>query len=217
MNKKTSRIVKFILLAVPFILGVVGFCCIDGRPLLQSMYITCQLYLLCGAEVAPNIWVEVARWAAPVATASGVMIAINYIRRNFLNSVAQIKGHSTAVYGPESEKAIMLKQLGINGIDGKDKFIDADRYILLDSEEKNLQFFDSNREKLGGRDVYAKCDSLSAKVVADHNLHLFCAEELAAAAFWKEHCIYSLSKEKDHRLKIAFIGFGKLGREVLLS
>ena len=68
MNRKASRIIKFILLAVPFILGLVGFYMVDGRPLLQSMYITCQLYLLCGAEVAPNIWIEIARWTAPLTT-----------------------------------------------------------------------------------------------------------------------------------------------------
>lgn len=217
MKNKSNYIIKYILLIIPFILGIAGFCFVDGRPLLQSMYITCKLYILGGDEIVPNLLVEISRWLAPVATASGIIFAINYIRRTFFNSVAQIKGDSTAVYGPADEKELILKQLGRNGIDCDEKFVQAERYILLGSEEENLAFFNKHRAEISDKDVYAKCDVLSANVVAYHNLHLFCAEELAAAAFWKKHCIYKLSKEHGHKLKIAFIGFNKLGREVLLS
>ena len=217
MKNKSAKILKYILMSVPLFIGIWGFWYMDGRPFLQSVYQTCQLYLFCGEPVVPNILVEIARWAAPVATASSLILIINYLRRSFFNRFAYLKGQSTAVYGPEKEKTALLKQLGTSGINGTDKFVKADRYILLDSEEKNLEFFDKNRQLIGNKEVYANCDSLSAQAVAYHNLRLFCAEERSASVFWKEHCIYSLSKAKGHHLDIVFIGFEKLGKELLLS
>ena len=217
MKKKTSSPAKYFLLAVPMLLGITGYFAIDGRPFLQSVYISTKLYGFGAEELPPNTIIELARWIGPVATASGFVMLVRYLRRSFLNMFAYLKGNSTAVYGPEEAKEPILEQLGGKGIDGRDKFIKAHRYILLDREEENLTFFDKYRDEIGDNDVYAACNSLSAQSVAYHNLHLFCPEETAASVFWKEHCIYPLSKAKGHHLDIVFIGFEKLGKEVLLS
>lgn len=217
MKNKASSFVKYILLALPLALGIVGYYFIDGRPFLQSVYISFKLYGMGGEELPPNTAIELARWLGPVATAGGVVIVVKFAQRSVLNLFAYMKGNSTAVYGPENEKQPVLKQLGADGIDGRKNFVSAHRYILLNSEDENLTFFDKYKKEIGDRDVYAQCDGLSAQTVSAHNLKLFCKEETAASVFWKQHCIYSLSKQHLHQLKIAFIGFEKLGKEVLLS
>ncbi len=217
MKKKTISWIKYLLLAFPMAMGILGYSILEGIPLLQSIYISTDLYGFGADDIPPNIVIEIARWLGPVATASTFVIIIKFLRRSFLNRVAYLKGSSTAVYGPDAEKENILSQLGANGIEIKDKFVKAHRYILLDSEDKNLEFFSKYRQQIDGRDVYARCSSISAQAVKHHNLHLFCAEETAASVFWKKHCIYSLSKENNHKLKIVFIGFDRLGRELLLS
>ncbi|MBR6518100.1 MAG: hypothetical protein IKT63_00315 [Oscillospiraceae bacterium] len=217
MKKKLYALTKYIFIAVPMIMGIIGYGLMEGAPLLQSIYISTSLYGFGADDIPPNIIIEIARWLGPVATASTFIIIVKFIRRSFLNRFAYIKGNSTAVYGPDAEKEAILEQLGFCGIDGRTGFLKAHRYILLGSEEENLAFFNRYKNEISGRDVYAACSSLSAQSVAHHNLHLFCPEETAASVFWKEHCIYSLSKSKNHKLKIVFIGFEKLGRELLLS
>ena len=217
MKKKLYSLTKYIFIAVPMIMGIIGYGLMEGAPLLQSIYISTSLYGFGADDIPPNIIIEIARWLGPVATASTFIIIVKFIRRSFLNRFAYIKGNSTAVYGPDAEKEAILEQLGSCGIDGRTGFLKAHRYILLGSEEENLAFFNRYKNEIAGRDVYAACSSLSAQSVAHHNLHLFCPEETAASVFWKEHCIYSLSKAKNHKLKIVFIGFEKLGKELLLS
>lgn len=217
MKDKIYSRAKYLLLALPMALGIVGYGAVEGLPLLQSVYISTALYGFGADELPPNAVIEIARWLGPVATASTLVMIVRFLRQGFMNRVAFLRGNSTAVYGPEGEKAEFLEQLGKDGIDMQNKILDAHRYILLGSEEENLDFFRKNYARIDGRDVFARCSSISAQAVKYHNLHLFCAEETAASVFWKKHCIYSLSKAKDHKLKIVFIGFGRLGKELLLS
>lgn len=217
MKKKIPALIKYLWLAVPLVLGFVGYYVVDGQPFLQSVYISTKMYGFGATDLPPNWVIELARWLGPVVTASGVIMAFRYLRRGFLNKAAYLKGKSTAVYGPEEARKVVLKQLGRSGVEGTGRFVKAHRYILLGGEEENLAFFGRNKEKIAGRDVYALCDALSAQSVASHNLHLFCPEEIAASIFWKKHCLYPLVKEKGGRLDVVFIGFGKLGRELLLS
>ena len=217
MKSKNYSWIKYLFLALPMILGIIGYCVLDGTPLLQAIYISTDLYGFGASDIPPNIVIEIARWLGPVATASTFVMVVKFLRRGFMNRVAFSRGNSTAVYGPENEKSELLEQLGRDGIDMGDKLVDAHRYVLLGSEEENLDFFKKNIDAINGRDVFARCSSISAQAVKHHNLHLFCAEETAASVFWKKHCIYPLSKSKNHRLRIVFIGFGRLGRELLLS
>ncbi|MBE6878609.1 MAG: hypothetical protein E7488_05530 [Ruminococcaceae bacterium] len=214
---KKKKLAKIILLAMPLILGMTGYFIVDGRPFLQSLYISIKLYGFGAEETPPNTIIEIARWVGPVATASTIVAVVALLRRGIHNIIANIGGNSTAVYGPDKLKDNMLKQLGKKGIDGRDKFVEADNYILLDSEDKNLAFYEKHRKKLVNNEVFAKSDSLSAQWASEHNLHLFCPEEIAASVFWKEHCIYPLSRQCDHKMKIAVLGFDKLGRELILS
>ena len=217
MKNKYSSAAKYILLVSPLVLGIAGYYFIDGRPFLQSLYVSLKLYYFGSEDMPPNTVIEIARWLGPVATASGFVMVLQFLRRGLHNCFAYIKGDSTAVYGSDAAKLPLLEQLGANGIDGHSSFVRAHRYILLNGEEENLAFFDKYRKEIGGKPVYAQCGQTSAQAVSAHNLRLFCSEETAAAVFWKQHCIYALSKQHSHQLKIAFIGFGKLGKEVLLS
>lgn len=217
MKSRNYSWIKYLFLALPMILGVIGYCVLDGTPLLQAIYISTDLYGFGASDIPPNIVIEIARWLGPVATASTFVMVVKFFRRGFMNRVAFSRGNSTAVYGPENEKSELLEQLGRDGIDMGDKLVDAHRYVLLGSEEENLDFFKKNIDAINGRDVFARCSSISAQAVKHHNLHLFCAEETAASIFWKKHCIYPLAKSKNHRIQIVFIGFGRLGKELLLS
>lgn len=203
------------LILVPFLLGVIGF--LDsGDPLLQSIYHSLCLYGM-GHQGSPaNIVIEIARWLAPLATAGSVVLAVTALRRRFRAMVARCTGESVAVYGPETEKQAMLERLKNRGIDMDKQPVKAHNYILLGSEQENLEFY---RAHLACSDkaVYLKCTSLPAQASDRANLHLFCPEETASRLFWQKYCPCELSAANDHQLNIALLGFGKLGQEVLLT
>ena len=162
-----------------------------------------------------NNWLEWSRWLAPIATASGLVMAFDKLQVWLRRLLARLSFSSVAVYGDSVDKEILLMELGWRGIDLGEKFVRARRYVLVGSEEENLEFYERHYDRLKNRQVYLKSQSLPAQLDNDPKLHLFCPEELAARMFWKEYCPYQLSKQADHKMKIVMLGFGKLGRELL--
>lgn len=216
MRSVFAKFGKLLLLGVPLLLGLFGLTIVEGEPLLQSLFMSVCMYLFGYQDVPPNLFVELARWTAPLATASSIFLAIAALRYRLHNFVAYRRGGCTAVYGPAEEKAPILKQLGAKGIDGREEFVKAQRYILTGSEGENLAFYQRHQAALAGSTVYLKCRSLPAQASASANLRLFCPEETAARLFWKAHCLFETSAACSHQMKLVFIGFGKLGQELLV-
>lgn len=206
---------KLLLFCVPLALGMAGFQCAGGVRMADALYSCVCMYVLGYQTTPPNLWVELARWTAPLATAGAAVLLLTTLQVRVRNLWCYLRGGSVAVYGPEEEREDLLEELGRSGIEGRDRFVGAHNYILLNSEEENFQFYVSNRRKLQKRRVYLKCRSLPAEFAASENLYLFCPEEAAARLFWKEKGLYGVSKRCGHRLRIVLLGFGSLGEEVL--
>ena len=202
------------LIPCPFLLGLIGFL-ISGEPVLQAVYQSLCLYGMGHQESPANAVIEIARWLAPLATAGSVVLVVAALRRHFHAMIARCTGKSVAVYGPIEDKKRLLKELGTRGIDLDKNPVKAHSYILLGEEEENLNYYRTHLAETG-KDVYLKCHSLPAQASDRANLHLFCPEESAARLFWKKYCPWQISKENGHRMSIVLLGFGKLGRELLL-
>lgn len=215
MKSTSAKLGRAFLLAVPLALGVAGFAWAGESPA-DAVFLAISLYGMQVQDPTPNLLVELARWVAPLATAGGLLLAFASARRAVRNFIRGCQRDSVAVYGPQEEKAALLDQLGRRGIDGGDGFVRARRYILLDGEKENFAFYERNRRRLEGRPVYLQSRSLRAQDSAQPELRLFCPEETAARLFWKERHLYQDSVQWEHRLQVVFLGFGRLGEELLL-
>ena len=207
---------KLIIFLIPFFLGVWGFCVLEGEPILDAFFYSVSLYILNFSDHPANIFIEIARWLAPLMTASGILLAIATLRDRFVHFILYLTGKSIVVYGADETKEKLLQEIGKYGINGQDRFIPASKYILLNDEDTNFAFYTSNKEKLKKSTVYLKSHSLPAESVCDSNLRLFCPEETSTRLFWKQNFLYPVSLENGHSLDIVFIGFEKLGEELLL-
>lgn len=214
MMKRTLQFCKIVLL-LPMIVGVYGFVVLAGEPLLDSMFNCAVMYVMNYGDTPPNIMVEIARWTAPLATAGSVVLAVSSLKKWGVARLKYLRGGSAAVYGPEKEKEAVLAQLGRRGINGQDSFVKAERYILMDGESENFAFYRTYAEQLRRRHIYLKCESLPAQSISAPNLKLFCPEEIAARLYWRQRDVYSIWKNSSGTLKIVFLGFGKLGEELL--
>lgn len=212
--KHSLRIVRF-LPVLPLIVGVIGFVVLAREPFLDSVFNCMIMYVMNYTDVPPNILVEIARWTAPLATAGGVLIAFSSLQKRIVYLWKYLRGGSVAVYGPEKDKGLILKQLGKRGIDGRDSLIKAERYILLDEESESFEFYHANEAELRNHLVYIKCASLPVQSISEPNLKLFCPEEIAARLFWRQRDVFSLWKKSSGTMKIVFLGFGKLGEELI--
>jgi hypothetical protein len=175
------------------------------------------MYLVEYGDPTDNTWIQVARWLAPIATASGLTLVFSSIGKGIRRIYIGYSKTSVAVFGTDSEKSALLRQLGINGISMESNAICAGSYILVGSEEENLEFYQHNADILKNKNVYLKCHSLPGQASNDPKLHLFSPEENATRLFWKEHCPLQLSQAANHRMKIAILGFGRLGKELIIQ
>ena len=216
MKANVVKACKRILFILPVFLGVYGLCIRGEESLIDALFNSLLMYVFCYAENPANWAVEAARWMAPLMPASGILSIVQTLRVRMHHFLLFKSGKSIAVYGPDDEKETLLDEIGRFGINGKDDFVPATRYILLDDEQTNFAFYHANRSKLADRAVCLKSRTLRSGAVCDSNLSVFCPEETSARLFWKENCIYSLSKEHGHKMEIVLIGFDKLGENLLL-
>ncbi len=211
--KQSGRWVK-LLLPIPLILGTCGLIFLDGEPVLDALFKSITMYLMNYGDSPSNPLVEIARWTAPLATASGVILAISSLRHWLSARWKYLRGSSVAVYGPEEEKAPILAQLEHRGIDGQDSFCKAERYILLHNEAENFSFYQANADRLRGHRVYIR-SVLPAQSVSSPDVKLFCPEEIAARLYWRERNLYGIWKSAKGPVHIVLLGFGRLGEELL--
>lgn len=207
---------KLIIFLIPFFLGVWGFFVLEGEPLLDAVFYSISLYILNYSDHPANLFIEIARWLAPLMTASGILLAIATLRDRIVHFILYLTGKSIVVYGSDETKEKLLHEIGKYGINGLDQFIPASKYILLDDEDTNFTFYTSNKKKLEKSTIYLKSHSLPAESVCDSNLRLFCPEETSTRLFWKQNFLYPVSVQNGHVLDIVFIGFEKLGEELLI-
>nr|WP_325237762.1 RyR domain-containing protein [uncultured Oscillibacter sp.] len=206
---------KLILFCVPLALGMFGFHLAGNLRTADALYACVCMYILGYQTTPPNIWVELARWTAPLATLGAAVTLLTALQVRVRNLLCYLRGRSVAVYGPEEERRELLEALGGSGIEGRDRFVRARSYVLLNPEEENFRFCGLNRQRLQDCRVYLKCRSLPAEFAAGENLHLFCPEEAAARLFWKKRRLYETLLRRGKRLNVVLLGFGILGEEVL--
>ncbi len=216
MKNQFGKIWKFLLLALPLFLGTAGFCA-AGERLLDAAFISLCLYGMEYQDPPVNGLVEIARWTAPLAVAGGVLMLFAAFRQYVSNFFRYMGGDSVAVYGPDERIGEVLARLGGRGIRGGETFVRAHRYMLMGDEEENLAFYSKNRESLAGHVTYLWSSSLRAQENADPDVRVVCPEETKARLFWKKHCLYDMSLRRGHQMKLVFVGFGRLGEELLLQ
>ncbi len=218
-SKKAGRIGRYALwlfISIPAILGMIGLT-LEGSGFWNAAYSCLTMYLVDFGEPTDNIWIQAARWLAPLATASTLTLVFASLSRYAKRFYARCNKKSVAVFGADPDRSELLKELGANGIAMDAAAVRAGSYILVGNEDENLKFYRQNAGAFRGKDVYLKCQSLPAQASCDPKLHLFSPEETAVQRFWKEYCPYALSQAAGHRLKIAVFGFGKLGEELIVQ
>lgn len=216
-DKWMKRVIKIIVFFIPFVFGVIGFRMAEGAAFNDALFYSIGFYTLNNMDPAENIFIEMARWTAPLMTAGGLVMAVAAFQQRFRNYFTWLRGGSVAVYGAAQDTAVLLAQLGKRGISvGEgERFQKAERYILMGREKENFLFYQNNYDRLAGKQVYLKCTSMNGRMT-EGNVNLFFEEEIAARIFWKERNIYREAKEKDFRMSIVFPEFGVLEEQLLV-
>ena len=217
---KIRQILMRVLFFIPMIIGILGLM-LSGESFTDAFYQTISMYLANFNDTPANFLVEIARWTAMIATASAFIVVINFLREKAGNFIKYHFGrNSVAVYGPESEKSKLSGLKASRKINGKDRFVKAHSYVLLNDEAENFSFYNEHRAELENKEVYIKADPVWSRFISD--VKIFSPEEAAARLFWKWDKLWDnnspyelIAKTPGHKLNIVLLGFGKLGGELI--
>lgn len=212
-----KRVLSVLYKILPFFIGM--YCYYPAFteqervfPFLDAIYSSIKLYSGSTESGIPiGGFLQLARFLALAATLSILIDALNKMN-DVLNWFKLLTPGSTVVYGNSSYADCVLESLNPRiRIRGEEKFIDnASRYILMfSSDAENLEFYNRNYELLKNKRVYIMLENIQRQSIENPLVSVFSIAENCARQYWKSHPV--LKSEK-----IALIGFGHVGEDLLL-
>ena len=216
MKKVLYQVGKVLLFLLPLVLGMIGLWVLGEVPLLDALFSCINMYVLNYGDPPENVFVELARWLAPITTVSGIVLALRSIRDQICCLVRYFRGDGVVVYGPEEPRALLTERLAGHGVQGEDgKLLPARQYILLGNDTEQFELCRRILRSRPGAEVFFQCADIQPQSASSPRLHLFSPEETAARLFWKEYLLYPLSVRHGHKLTVVLLGFGRLGENLL--
>ena len=201
--KKLKKILKIILIMIPGLLGFYGFMQIEDLSISWGIYHSLKLYSFSTPDIDLNIYIEIARWLAPLATAGILVIVFQSLQTGLRKILVAKRKDSCSVYGDGQDARNLLKDLGNTGIAGSDKILNTKYHVLLfDNEQEGLAFYNEHKKELGKGKVYLELDRIPARSIQKNGIVAFSMAENCAATYWIDHPTVSKTE------KIAIIGNG---------
>lgn len=220
MKTKRTKILYITLFCLPFILGFIGNYK-SGNSVLDSLYGALCIYVM-ELQIHPeNFLSELARWTAPLMTASGVFMAFQQIRRLVTNRIRGKNPNSVAIYGDSPYIDALIDQLGKLGIQGalddlSDGIDKAGKYIILFNQDHDgLAFYEKYKNHFNHGQVYLHLNTIMPQSIQDANLTVFNLIENTARIYWDTFSLAEDFANHHLNLKIGIIGFDSLGQNIL--
>ena len=224
-RKGWKKFLRFLLLLLPFFIGFIGFLRLEGISVLWAAYYAIRLYGLNTDIYDINLFVEIARWLAPIATASAILTVLHGACNRFRDWTRSFFEESCSVYGEDPDGELFLANLGKNGIHGNfEKPLKSRIHVVFgESDQKSLDFYSQNSElfknyricfpwsRNSNREyqIFLSLNEISHLALQQKNVAAFSVTENCATVYWRNH-------PASCSAKIALIGSGMLC-EALLS
>lgn len=220
MRMKRTKILYAILFCLPFLLGFIGNYK-SGNSILDSLYGALCIYVM-ELQIQPeNFLSELARWIAPLMTASGVFMAFQQIRRMLTNRIKGKNPNSVAIYGDSIYIDTLIEKLGKLGIQGgmddlSDGIDKAGRYVILfKNEQDGLAFYERYKNDFRQGQVYLCLENITPQSLQDPNLTIFNLKENTARMYWDTYSLIDYYAKGTLDIQIGIIGFDTLGQNIL--
>lgn len=197
---------------VPFVLGSVGYI-IEGNRVTDSIYAGFSLYFTSIVLDSYNIWIEIARWTAPLATATAILSIFEKAGRNILWRLQSRLGDSAAVYTDTDIRIVFDNKTRVFYAGRNIKQTAKSHIIMLDSDTASLKFYEENKDKLRGGSVYIGLREIDYGLVKEKKeVHFFDINGAVSRLLWEHAALWRAQKEK---ASVVIWGGGHLAESIL--
>lgn len=220
LNKPNDDILAALAI-FPLVIGTIGYL-MAGDGITDSLYESFALYFTNPVSDAYNIFIEIARWTAPLALITTVVSVIEEIMYDGGNGIRWRlfrllggKERSIAIYTDRDVEIVF--EDGIWDAYPKDKFLEYfnNHIILFKDDIKSLEFYEKNSKSLKGKKVYIGLNEIEYGLVKKlDGIALFDINRSIARVLWKE---IKLWERKEKALKIVVYGNSPLSRQIIAT
>ena len=210
---KNKRKIIVLLALIPFIIGTLGYSMCESR-FTDALYASLSLYFTNKASDGYNIFVEIARWTAPLVTAVTILSAINNVWQAMKYRLDLIGGKKTvAVYTDDNIK--FHEGIGTKVIYSGDSFKNYTQYhiIMFSSDKKNFEFYKEHESELRNKKVYIGIRNIEGslmEIIPD--AVVFDINNMIARELWKSIKIWNSRKDK---LNVIVYGRSNLAGDIV--
>ena len=210
--KRMKKIALLGLFILPAIIGLIGYLK-AGYNGWDTCYLVIRMYLFDADTFGNNLWIEIARWTAPIFTVSGVLLLLKRFIGKLKDFFIGFSSDSVALYGDAEMKDIAKANIKHAIIAENDQTMDAKSHmIMFETDEKSLAFYEKNKGRLRG-EVFIKLEKNDIFSVCLDDVKFFNPCEIIARSFWQKHDIRKVIHE--NKMKIAIVGSDVLARKIL--
>ena len=207
-----KKILKAVLFILPFIVGGIGYI-LAGESISDSFYAAASLYGMNLVFDATNIWIEIARWAAPFATATALLYAFTKLLTYLKWRIVSFFHDSVAVY-TDSDIQIEFGDKVREIYSAEVKKSAKSHIILMENDVDSFDFYERNRKSLKNKKVYIGLHEMEPGLLKENaDVVYFDISGTIARLLWKKIKIWD-KREKDS-VKIVIWGNGTLAENIL--
>lgn len=176
---------------LPLVIGTIGYV-ISGEMTTNALYASFALYFTNPVSDEYNIYIEIARWTAPLVTATTILCALQNVWESLKCRVSLLgKKDRVAVYSDEECNVTFGK--GVSAIYPGEKF---KRYanshiIMFSNDKKSLQFYEEHKDELSGKKVYIGIRNIECSLLNTVKyVTFFDVNTAIARLLWKEIALW---------------------------
>jgi len=205
---------KFLLILTPFIIGFIGYLPLYDYDYLWAVYSAVRLYGLETDLAEINLWVELARWLAPFATAGAAITLFHKLRDGIVTWFKALKVFdSYAVHGNSVYAFKMREKLGKRSVNVEycSALKAAHQIILFDKDEEAIDFYNKflNGKLAPNQRVYIHLNNVVRdKLEKENHIFIFNLLENSARIYWQKYPIFEPKT-------VVIIGFTELWQKLL--
>ena len=185
----------FILAIIPLLIGTIGYMRV-GIMFSNALYSSFALYFTNPISDAYNIYIEIARWTAPLVTATTILYVIKDVWSSINCRISTFnRNDSVAVYSDENCNISVGKGTRVIYPGNKFKSYTNSCIILFSDDKKNLKFYEEHKNKLNSKNVYIgikDIDSIFLKII--DNVYFFDINMAISRILWKKVSLWNNDK-----------------------
>lgn len=213
--KMAKKILTFLLLILPFTLGTIGYC-MEDLSLTDAFYATFALHVINPVTDEKNILIELARWLCPLSLACGVVLFIRDLGIGLKNLLLSFRPGNVTIYSDSPFGAVLRDNIPRSVLTGGNSvYLNKNVIIMFSDENKSLEFYEKNKEKFNGKNVYIKLDNFDPLCIGNKDIRFFNLNDMIARDYWITRDLIKYYSANKAHIRIAVIGSSDLAERIL--